>query len=72
MDLAVEELLKSASRNDLWMNGAIHTLGREIFVNCGDGTRLQLEAVQMEGRNRVTAREFAFGVRLSTGERFGS
>jgi methionyl-tRNA formyltransferase len=72
MDLAVENLLNSASTDDLWMSGAINVLGREFFVNCGEGTRLQLEAVRMEGRNRVTAREFAFGVRLSSGERFGS
>jgi methionyl-tRNA formyltransferase len=72
LDRAVEAILKSASVNEVWVNGAITALGREIFVNCGEGTRLQLETVQMEGRKRVTAREFAFGVRLSPGERFGS
>ena len=43
-----------------------------IEVICGQGTRLQLEAVQLEGRKRISAREFANGARLASGERFGS
>jgi methionyl-tRNA formyltransferase len=42
-----------------------------IEVICGKGTRLRLEAVQVEGRKRISAREFAHGARLSSGERFG-
>jgi methionyl-tRNA formyltransferase len=41
-------------------------------VICGQGTRLQLEAVQLEGRKRISAREFVNGARLASGERFGS
>ena len=40
-------------------------------VICGQGTRLQLEAVQLEGRKRISAREFVNGARLASGERFG-
>jgi methionyl-tRNA formyltransferase len=43
-----------------------------IEVICGQGTRLQLEAVQLEGRKRIRAREFVNGARLASGERFGS
>jgi len=42
-----------------------------IEVICGGNTRLQLEAVQIEGRKRVSAREFVNGARLGSGERFG-
>jgi methionyl-tRNA formyltransferase len=42
-----------------------------IEVVCGEGTRLHLEAVQVEGRKRISAREFARGARLGSGERFG-
>ncbi len=42
-----------------------------IEVLCGAGTRLRIEAVQIEGRKRVSAREFANGARLESGERFG-
>ena len=43
-----------------------------IEVTCGRGTRLRLEIVQIEGRKRVSAREFANGARLQSGEHFGS
>jgi methionyl-tRNA formyltransferase len=43
-----------------------------IEVICGKGTRLRLEAVQIEGRNRITAREFTHGARLGSGERLGA
>jgi methionyl-tRNA formyltransferase len=43
-----------------------------IEIVCGQGTRLRLEAVQVEGRKRVSAREFANGAHLSSGERFGT
>jgi methionyl-tRNA formyltransferase len=42
-----------------------------IEVICGEGTRLHVEAVQIEGRKRVRAREFVNGARLGSGERFG-
>jgi methionyl-tRNA formyltransferase len=42
-----------------------------IEVICGEGTRLHLEAVQIEGRKRVSAREFVNGARLGSGEHFG-
>jgi methionyl-tRNA formyltransferase len=43
-----------------------------IEVLCGKGTRLRVEAVQVEGRKRIGAREFANGARLKSGERFGN
>jgi methionyl-tRNA formyltransferase len=42
-----------------------------IEVICGRNTRLRLEAAQIEGRKRISAREFAHGARLRGGERFG-
>jgi methionyl-tRNA formyltransferase len=44
----------------------------KVFVACGDGTVLQLEFVQLEGRKRITALEFANGARLKPGDQFGS
>ena len=43
----------------------------DLLVVCGGTTVLRLSAVQMEGRNRVSAFEFANGARLKSGERFG-
>jgi methionyl-tRNA formyltransferase len=43
-----------------------------VLVSCGGATALRLEFVQLEGRRRVTALEFANGARLAQGDRFGS
>lgn len=50
--------------------GAIHSAGGEIFVICGAGTALRLDLVKLEGRKRVTAREFASGMHLTATDRF--
>src|SRR5215831_13105928 len=41
-----------------------------VFVNCGAGSALELEWIQLEGRKRVTARDFANGAHLQPGEKF--
>lgn len=43
----------------------------DLVVACGDGTALGIELVQVEGRKRISAREFASGARLGPGEHFG-
>jgi len=52
------------------LHGAIILHQDEIYVACGINTFLKLEAVQMEGRNRVTARDFLNGAKLKPGESF--
>lgn len=52
--------------------GLLVSSGHNLFVACGEGTWLRLEAVQLEGRKRIPARDFANGARLQPGERFGS
>ncbi len=44
---------------------------KQLYVVCGEGTCLRLEFVQMEGRKRISATEFANGARLTPRERFG-
>ena len=51
--------------------GALIAAGGELYVVCGEGTCLRLEALQMEGRKRISARDFANGVRLQPREQFG-
>jgi len=41
-----------------------------IQVVCGDGTMLELVSVQVEGRNKTSAIEFARGARFSASEHF--
>jgi methionyl-tRNA formyltransferase len=54
-----------------WEPGCAILADGGIEVVCGKDTRLQVEAVQVEGRKRIGAREFANGARLASGERFG-
>ncbi len=54
------------------MPGTIRVSDGEIEVACGEQTALRLEFVQLEGRKRTTAREFANGARLQPGEQFRS
>lgn len=52
--------------------GRIVSAGQQVFILCGEGTWLRLDEVQLEGRNRIPAREWAHGARLKPGEKFGS
>ena len=52
--------------------GAIIENRGSVFVACGGATFLRLEFVQLEGRKRITAREFSSGARLKRGEHFPS
>lgn len=50
--------------------GEIIPTAKEVCIACGEGTSLRLEAVQMEGRKRISAQEFANGARFTPAERF--
>jgi methionyl-tRNA formyltransferase len=52
--------------------GTILAVSGSVYVECGAGTRLTLTSVQLEGRKRITAREFLNGTRPTPGERFGA
>ena len=51
--------------------GSLHTGGGKLLAACGGGTALELEFLQLEGRNRITAREFANGAHIVDGQKFG-
>jgi methionyl-tRNA formyltransferase len=63
---AVEEAATAA------VPGVILFVNQSLAVACGSGTVLGLESLQLEGRKRITAREFASGARLSPSDRFAS
>jgi methionyl-tRNA formyltransferase len=54
-----------------WAAGSIFDFDDDVVVVCGGSTVLRLEFAQLEGRKRVTAREFANGARLTPSDRFG-
>jgi len=52
--------------------GTILQSEQQVLAACGERTWLVLEEVQLEGRKRIPARDFANGARLVPGERFQS
>ncbi|HVF87058.1 MAG TPA: methionyl-tRNA formyltransferase [Pyrinomonadaceae bacterium] len=47
------------------------TDAESLFVACGDESALRLLEVQLEGKRRMSARDFLNGTRVRIGERFG-
>lgn len=63
---------RAVSRTTDAVPGSIVALNEEgLEVACGDGTRLQLLEVQLAGRARTPAADFARGQRLSFGSQLG-
>jgi methionyl-tRNA formyltransferase len=50
--------------------GEIVPSTKEVYIVCGEGTCLRLESIQVEGRKKISAREFANGARIGLAERF--
>jgi methionyl-tRNA formyltransferase len=50
--------------------GEIVPSPKEIYVACGGKTCLRLESVQIEGRKKISAREFANGAHITPSDRF--
>jgi methionyl-tRNA formyltransferase len=51
--------------------GAIHIDARKMYVACGNGSALEIQELQLEGRKRVTADAFVNGHRLVQDEMLG-
>jgi methionyl-tRNA formyltransferase len=51
--------------------GALLIEQSRLFAVCGGATLLNVLELQLEGRKRLSARDFINGVRLTPGERFG-
>jgi methionyl-tRNA formyltransferase len=50
--------------------GAIVASRKQIQVVCGEGTCLRLESIQVEGRKKISAREFGNGARIAPNDCF--
>lgn len=51
--------------------GELKTDAAVLFAGCGNATTLELAEMQLDGRKRLSGRDFANGVRLAPGERMG-
>jgi methionyl-tRNA formyltransferase len=50
--------------------GALQLDAGELHAACGESTWLRVETIQLEGKKRITWKEFANGVRLTPGDKF--
>lgn len=62
---------KPANPISLGLYGSVQVIDRKLLVTCGDGTTLELEELQLEGRKRINAEAFCNGQRLSQNEILG-
>jgi len=46
--------------------------GDHLFVGCGDGTAIELQELQQEGKKRTSASDFLRGYRPHSGEKLGA
>lgn len=54
-------------------NGVIaKAQGDDLEIACGESTRLRLSEIQLEGKRRMSARDFINGMRVRAGERVGA
>lgn len=49
----------------------IEAKGDSLMVSCGNNSILQIEELQIEGKRRMTTRDFLNGVKLDIGEKLG-
>ena len=66
---AAQPATRSASEGST--PGALLIEQGRLFAVCGGATLLNVLELQLEGRKRLSARDFINGVRLTLGERFG-
>jgi methionyl-tRNA formyltransferase len=52
--------------------GEMKVAGEDLFLGCGEGTALQAIELQLEGKRRMSAKDFIHGYRPKGGERLGS
>lgn len=52
--------------------GEVATRGEQVLVRCGEGSVVELVEVQMEGKTRMGAMDFARGYQVKPGERVGA
>ena len=59
--------LHVANKNTLATPGTLLAEGKKLFVACAEQTWLELTALQLEGKKRLTAEEFLRGATLTAG-----
>ena len=55
-----------------WAQETIAVAGERLLAGCGAGTAIAIDELQLEGKRRMSAREFINGYQPKSGEKMGS
>ncbi|HRH41579.1 MAG TPA: methionyl-tRNA formyltransferase [Pyrinomonadaceae bacterium] len=58
-------------RDEIPVGAILHAKGDLLLVSCGENSVLQIEELQLEGKNRMKTRDFLNGVKMQIGEQLG-
>lgn len=58
-------------RDEIPVGYILHAKGDLLLVSCGENSMLQIEELQLEGKNRMKTRDFLNGVKMQMGEHLG-
>jgi len=70
-NLNITKAQPSASGTEPLAPGQMHSQGEHLYVGCGESTVLQVFELQVEGKKRMTAKDFVNGYRPKSEERLG-
>lgn len=68
---ALQESGNEVASREFETGAVVEVQGDRLVVGCGGGTALKLGEVQLEGKQRTSARDFVNGTRVVAGERLG-
>lgn len=70
--LTIWKCQPSTMDHEPFLNGQVlYAKGDKILVGCGNETLLQIDELQLEGKNRMKTRDFLNGVKLEIGVQLG-
>jgi methionyl-tRNA formyltransferase len=70
--LTIWKCQPSSMDHDSFLKGQVlYAKGDKILVGCGEETLLQIDELQLEGKNKMKTRDFLNGVKLEIGATFG-
>lgn len=57
--------------DEILCGSILHAKGDLLLVSCGENSVLQIDELQLEGKNRMKTRDFLNGVKMQIGEQLG-
>lgn len=58
-------------RDEIPVGSVLHAKGDLLLVSCGNDSVLQIDELQLEGKNRMKPRDFLNGIKMEIGEQLG-